>query len=171
MAETCIWCGHEPLDDMTHETVYACGSVQHPRSDVWSQSTGCAEIMQSRERIQRAVEVLEGARRICVVISDENDDPIESEHDSVIYVEAAEADRAAALLRGNSLEFPDSSPVTADQLATEDYFEAVRQRVPWMTSIEHIEGLVEGYRQCGLMVWRAAEQIEKVFGGGNGQTE
>ena len=59
----CIWCGLELLDDTTHDTIFACGTVQHPRSDCWSQSTGCEEIMRSRERIKRAVEVLEGAER------------------------------------------------------------------------------------------------------------
>ncbi len=75
------------------------------------------------------------------------------------------------ILRGNSPESPDSSSVTADQLAVSDYYEAVRQQVPWMTSIEHIDGLIEGYRQCGLMVWQAAELIKLIFGGGNEQAE
>ena len=75
------------------------------------------------------------------------------------------------ILRGNSPESPDSSSVTADQLAVSDYYEAVRQQVPWMVTIEHIEGLVEGYRQCGLMVWQAAELIKLIFGGGNEQAE
>ena len=167
----CKYCGLHATWHIDDDTFFACGTIYAGIGAYWNQSTGCEEILRSRERIQRAIEVLEKARRICVVISDGNDDPIESEHDGVIYVESTEVDRAAAILRGNSPESPDSSPVTADQLATEDYFEAVRQRVPWMTSIEHIEGLIEGYRQCGLMVWKAAEQIEKVFGGRNGQTE
>ena len=167
----CIWCGLELTDDTTDDKIFACGSMLHAISGRWSQSTGCVEILQSRKRIKRAVEVLEKARRICVVISDGNDDPIESEHDGVIYVESTEVDRAAAILRGNSPESPDSSPVTADQLATEDYFEAVRQQVPWMTSIEHIEGLVEGYRQCGVPVWQAAEQIQRIYGGSYGHAQ
>ena len=123
------------------------------------------QLVELRERVQQAIEVLDEARRICVVISDENDDPIESEHDSVIYVESTEADRAAAILRGNAPEIPDSSPITTDDLAASDYYEAVRQRVPWMTSVEHIEGLVEGYRRCGVPVWQTADEILKVHGG------
>ena len=73
--------------------------------------------------------------------------------------------QAIEILRGNCLESPDSAPVTTDDLAASDYYEAVRQRVPWMTSIEHIEGLVEGYRRCGVMVWQTAEEIRKVHGG------
>lgn len=116
------------------------------------------------ERIQRAVEALEGARRICIGLCNEDGEDVESEHDGVIYVESTEADRAAAILRGNSPESPDSSPVTTDDLAVADYFEAVRQRVPWMVAVEHIEGLVEGYRRCGVMVWQTAEEIRKVHG-------
>ena len=167
----CKHCGLHATWHIHEDTFFACGTIYAARGDYWNQSTGCVEIMQFRERIQRAVEVLECARRICVVISDGNDDPIESEHDGVIYVESTEADRAAAILRGNSPESPDSSPITADQLATEDYYEAVRQLVPWMTSIEHIEGLVEGYRQCGLMVWKTAEEICKVHGGEHGKAD
>jgi hypothetical protein len=55
----CIWCGLELLDDTTHDTIFSCGTVQHPRSDCWSQSTGCEEIMRSRERIQRADQDIE----------------------------------------------------------------------------------------------------------------
>ena len=55
----CIWCGLELLDDTTHDTIFACGTVRHPRSDRWSQSTGCKEIMRSREQIQRADQDME----------------------------------------------------------------------------------------------------------------
>ena len=169
MAETCIWCGHEPLDDMAHETVYACGSVQHPRSDVWSQSAGCVEIMRSRERIQRAVEVLEGAERYDV---ESCEDSVSFDyHDHGQQADAEVLDRTLETLRGNSPESPDSPPVTTDDLAVSDYFEAVRQRVPWMVSVKHIEGLVEWYRQCGVMACEAAKQIQSVYGGWYGQAE
>ena len=173
----CKYCGCEEVATKTDsEIVFRCWSSYVVEDDYWTVSNNCGarcavQLVELRERVQRAVEVLEGARRICVVISDGNDDPIESEHDGVIYVESTEADRAAAILRGNSPESPDSSPVTTDDLAASDYFEAVRQQVPWMMAVEHIEGLVEGYRRCGVMVWRAAEQIRLIFGGGNGQTE
>ena len=115
--------------------------------------------------------MLEVSRRICVVISDENDDPLDSEHDGVIYIEAAKADQAAAILRGNSPEIPDSSQITTDDLAASDYYEAVRQRAPWMVTIQHIEELVEGYRRCGVPVWQTAEEIQKVHGGEYEQAE
>lgn len=173
----CKYCGCDKFNaDSVTMTRFRCGSSYWPKDEMWQIANGCAakcavQLVELRERIQRAVEVMERARRICVVISDGNDDPIESEHDGVIYVESTEADRAAAILRGNSPESPDSSPVTADDLAVADYYEAVRQRVPWMTAVEHIEGLVEGYRRCGVMVWQTAEEIRKVHGGEYGQAE
>ena len=160
----CKWCGCGSVYSVSDRHVkFTCRSAWTADGDCWACSSQCCDGM--RDRIQRAVEVLERARRICVVMSDGNDDPIESEHDGVIYVESTEADRAAAILRGNSPESPDSSPITTDDLAASDYYEAVRQRVPWMVAVEHIEGLVEGYRRCGVMVWQTAEEIRKVHGG------
>ena len=173
----CKHCGCEEVATKTDsEIVFRCWSSYVIEDDYWTVSNNCGarcavQLVELRERVQRAVEVLEGARRICVVISDENDDPIESEHDGVIYVESTEADRAAAILRGNSPESPDSSPITTDDLAASDYYEAVRQQVPWMTAVEHIEGLVEGYRRCGVMVWQTAEEIRKVHGGEYGKAD
>ena len=156
----CKHCGLHGVWDIDDDTFFACGTSWCGRVDIWNQSTGCVEIVQSRERIKRAVEVLEGAERFDVIPWDggiRRDPAVDGwETDSGIL------DQLIEILKGNSPESPDSSPVTADQLATEDYYEAVRQRVPWMTSIEHIEGLVEGYRQCGLMVWEAAEQIQRI---------
>ena len=166
----CKYCGCKEVATKTDsEIVFQCWSSYIVSGGLWCFSSNCGsrcavQLVELRERVQRAVEVLEGARRICVVISDDNDDPIESEHDGVIYVESTEADRAAAILRSNSPESPDSSPITTDDLAVSDYYEAVRQRVPWMVAVEHIEGLVEGYRQCGVMVWQAAEHIQRVYG-------
>lgn len=74
MAEACIWCGHELMDDTTHENVYACGTVQHPMSDVWSQSAGCMEIIENRDRIfatdnriRRAMDLLNKSTRFHIV--------------------------------------------------------------------------------------------------------
>lgn len=164
----CKHCGLHATWHIDDDTVCACGTIYAGRGDCWNQSTGCVEIVQSRGRIKRAVAVLEGATRFdfvasCMPHMDKRSDGEFIEHD--------EAEQALEILRGNSPESPDSSPVTADQLAVSDYYEAVRQQVPWMTSIEHIEDLVEGYRRCGVMVWRAAEQIKLIFGGGNEQAE
>lgn len=73
MAETCIWCGHELVDETTNDDLFACGSSHRFSSDTWSQSKGCMEIMQSRRRIQRAVEVLEGANQIMMTLDDDED--------------------------------------------------------------------------------------------------
>lgn len=100
MTEACIWCGHEPLNDTTHETVYACGTVQHPRSDVWSQSAGCMEIMRSRNRIKRAVEVLEGGERIMMML-DEDDEDVS------FVVPATDVDRSIGILGGEEDEQAD----------------------------------------------------------------
>ena len=145
----CKWCGCGSVYSVSDRHVkFTCRSAWTADGDCWACSSQCCDGM--RDRIQRAVEVL----------------------DYITVEDWEERSRDAfEILRGNSPESPDSSPVTADQLATEDYYEAVRQRVPWMTSIEHIKGLIEGYRQCGLMAWKAAEQIEKVFGGKHGQAE
>ena len=73
MTGTCIWCGLEMIDDTTQDTVYACGSMQHSSSDVWSQSTGCVEIMRSRRRIQRATKTLEDANQMMMRLDDDED--------------------------------------------------------------------------------------------------
>lgn len=168
----CKHCGLHATWHIHEDTFCACGTTYAGRGDYWNQSTGCVEIIQSRERIQRAVGVLEGGDRIMMMLDDDDED-----EDVSFVVPATDVDRAVGILGGeedddiNSSKSPDSSPVTADDLAASDYFEAVRQRVPWMTSIEHIEGLVEGYRQCGLMAWRAAEQIKLIFGGKHEQAD
>jgi hypothetical protein len=128
------------------------------------------EIMQSRERIKQALQRLETATRF-ELVKDDYGAYMKGRGSWGNWLDVIEVEQAVAILRGNSPESPDSSPVTADQLATEDYFEAVRQQVPWMVSVQHIEGLVEGYRRCGLMVWKAAEQIKLIFGGGNDEAE
>jgi len=167
----CKYCGCDKFNaDSVSMTRFRCGSSYWPQDEMWQVANGCAakcavQLVELRERVQRAVEVLEGARRICVGLCDEDGEDVESEHDGVIYVESTEADRAAAILLGNSPESPDSSPISTDDLASSDYYEAVRQRVPWMVSVEHIEGLVEGYRRCGVPVWQTADEIRKVHGG------
>ena len=119
-----------------------------------------------KNRIQRAIEAIRAANRYYLLgevalIPDETGN----------LTQACVLDDVAAILRGNSPESPDNSPVTADDLAVADYYEAVRQRVPWMTSIEHIEDLIEGHRQCGVMVWKAAEQVKLILGVDNDGTD
>lgn len=189
-------CKHCGCGDIRRKTdsriVFRCWSSYLPADDLWTVSNNCGarcavqlvelranvqravadiEIVKARlrtlnQRVQRAVEVLKAGDRIMMVLDDDDD-----------VVSATDVDRAIEILGGeedddiNSPESPDSSPVTADQLATEDYYEAVRQQVPWMTAVEHIEGLVEGYRRCGVMVWQTAEEIRKVHGGEYGKAD
>ena len=148
----CKHCGLHGVWDIDDDTFFACGTSWCGRVDIWNQSTGCVEIVQSRERIKRAVEVLEGAERFDV---DRAIEILEGEEDDDI----------------NSSKSSNSSPITTDDLAAADYFEAVRQRVPWMVAVKHIEGLVEGYRRCGVAVWQTAKEIRKVHGGEYGKAE
>ena len=166
----CKHCGLHATWHIHEDTFFACGTIYAGRGDYWNQSTGCVEIMQSREKIKRAIEVLEGATRF-ELVKDDYGAYMKGRDSWGNWLDVIEVEQAIEILRGNSPESPDSSPVIADQLAVADYYEAVRQQVPWMVTIEHIEGLIEGYRQCGLMVWRAAEQIKLIFGGGNGQAD
>ena len=156
MPVRCKFCGCDAIRAESLSIVYfMCDTVFWPDENDWNVSNNCAvkcsaQLVNLRERIKRAVEAL----------------------DDIAFGAWDEAlQNATRILRGNSPKSPDSSPVTADQLATEDYFEAVRQRVPWMTAVEHIEGLIEGYRQCGLMVWQTAEEIRKVHGGEYGKAD
>ena len=146
----CKYCGCEEVATKTDsEIVFRCWSSYLSADDYWNVSNNCGarcavQVVEMRERVQRAVEAM---------------DDITSD----AWVEGL--NNATQILRGNCPESPDSSPVTTDDLAVADYYEAVRQRVPWMVAVEHIEGLVEGYRRCGVMVWQAAEQIKLIFGG------
>lgn len=170
----CKYCGCEEVATKTDsEIVFRCWSSYVVDDDYWTVSNNCGarcavQLVELRSQVQRAVEVLEGATRFDFIGSYM---PHMSKRSDGEFIEHDEAEQALEILRGNSPESPDSSPVTADELAVADYYEAVRQQVPWIVNVEHIEDLVEGYRRCGLMVWKAAEQIKLIFGGGNGQTE
>lgn len=152
----CKYCGCEKFNaDSVSMTRFRCGSTYWPHDDIWQISNGCAhkcavQLVELRERVQTAIGVLDG------ITSDAWEEGLQD---------------ATRILRGNSSKSSNSSPITTDDLAVASYFEAVRQRVPWMTAVEHIEGLVEGYRQCGVMVWRAAEHIQKVYGGERGKAD
>ena len=152
----CKYCGCEEVATKTDcEIVFRCWSSYVVEDDHWTVSNNCGarcavQLVELRERVQRAVEVLDD------ITSDAWEEGLQD---------------ATRILRGNSPESPDSSPITTDDLAASDYFEAVRQRVPWMTAVEHIEGLVEGYRRCGVMVWQAAEQVKRIYGGEYGKAE
>ena len=165
----CKYCGCGEVATKTDsEIVFRCWSSYVVEDDYWTVSNNCGarcavQLVELRANVQRAVEVLEGATRFDFVASYM---PHMDKRSDGEFMEYEQAEQALEILRGNSPESPDSSPVTADDLAVADYYEAVRQQVPWMTSIEHIEDLVEGYRRCGVMVWRAAELIKLIFGGG-----
>jgi len=152
----CKYCGCSEIRSETDSAIhFRCFSSYWHDGDEWNIATNCAakcavQLVELRATVQRAVEVL---------------DDITSD----AWIEGL--NEATRILRGNSPEIPDSSPITTDQLAVSDYYEAVRQRVPWMTSVEHIEGLVEGYRRCGVAVWKTAEEIRKVHGGEYGKAE
>ena len=168
----CRWCGCGDIEDQSScmqsvIVTFACGSM----SDVnisetrWLRDSRCAgQVGNLYKRIRRAVQVLEGSDRIMMMLDDDDEDVS-------FVVPSTDVDRAVGILGGeedddiNSSKSSDSSPVTTDDLAVSDYYEAVRQRVPWMVSVEHIEGLIEGYRRCGVMVWQAAEQIQRIYGG------
>lgn len=174
--EACKYCGCEEVATKTDsEIVFRCWSSYVVEDDYWTVSNNCGarcavQLVEMRERVQRAVAVLEGSDRIMMMLDDDDEDVS-------FVIPATDVDRAVGILGGeedddiNSSKSSNSSEITTDDLAASDYYEAVRQQVPWMASIEHIEGLVEGYRQCGLMVWRAAEQIKLIFGGKHEQTD
>ena len=50
-ASRCKWCGHELADETTNDELFACGSSHRFFSDTWSQSKGCMEIIENRDRI------------------------------------------------------------------------------------------------------------------------
>jgi len=146
----CKYCGCKEVATKTDsEIVFRCWSSYVVENDYWTVSNNCGsrcavQLVELRERVQQAIGMLDD------ITSDAWEEKLQD---------------ATRFLRGNSPESPDSLPVTTDDLATADYYEAVRQRVPWIVNVEHIDGLVEGYRQCGVMVWKAAEQIQRIYGG------
>lgn len=150
----CKYCGCEEVATKTDsEIVFRCWSSYLSADDYWTVSNNCGarcavQLVESRERVQRAVGML---------------DDITSD----AWVEGL--NEATRFLQGNSSKSSNSSPITTDDLAVSDYYEAVRQRVPWMVAVKHIEGLVEGYRRCGVSVWQTAEEIRKVHGGEYGK--
>ena len=62
----CKHCGLHATWHIDDDTFFACGTIYAGRGDYWNESTGCVEIIQSRKRIQRAVEVLKSATRYTV---------------------------------------------------------------------------------------------------------
>ena len=166
----CKWCGCGDIERQSYcmqsvIVTFACGSM----SDVeisetrWLRDSRCAgQVGNLYKRIRGAAQVLQGAKRYDV---ESCEDSVSFDyHDHGQQADAEVLDRTLEILRGEVPEPPDSSPVTADQLSNEDYYEAVRKRVPWMVTVKHIAGLVEGYRQCGLMAWQTAKEIQRVYG-------
>jgi len=70
----CVWCGLHDICDNDDDRFFACGTILAMRSGVWNQSTGCQEIMASRDsilatdnRIRRAMALVEKSTRFHVV--------------------------------------------------------------------------------------------------------
>lgn len=95
-------CKHCRLHATWHiyeDTFFACGTIYAGIGDYWNQSTGCVEIMQSRERIKRAVEVLEKAERHEMVIDQNGDiDWVDIPEGTMML--SAPANEATAILKG-----------------------------------------------------------------------
>ena len=162
----CEYCRcNEVLSSSEAFVYFRCGTAYWPGTSQWTYANKCVEtrVKKLEERVKRAVKVLEGANQIMMTLEDDEE--------VSFVVESQTVSHAIEILEGEeddditSPESPDSSPITTDDLAASDYYEAVRQRVPWMTAVEHIEGLVEGYRQCGVTAWQTANEIERVYGG------
>ena len=165
----CKYCGCREIRSETDSAIhFKCFSSYWHDGDEWNIATNCAakcavQLVELRERVQRAVAVLEGAERFdCEALDGST---CRERHDGGGEVDADIVDQVIEILKGNYSKSSNSSPITTDDLAASDYFEAVRQRVPWMVAVKHIEGLVEGYRRCGVMVWQTAEEIRKVHEG------
>lgn len=95
----CKHCGLHATWHIDDDTVFACGTIYAGRGDYWNQSTGCVEIMQSRERIERAVEVLEKAERHEMVIDQNGDiDWVDIPEGTMML--SAPANEAIAILKG-----------------------------------------------------------------------
>lgn len=69
----CKHCGLHGVWDIDDDTFFACGTSWCGRVDVWNQSTGCVEILQSRKRIQRATKALEDANQMMMRLDDDED--------------------------------------------------------------------------------------------------
>ena len=66
----CKHCGLHATWHIDDDTVFSCGTIYAGRGGYWNQSTGCEEIMRSRERVQRALKRLETATRFHLVRDD-----------------------------------------------------------------------------------------------------
>ena len=95
----CKHCGLHAVWHIDDDTFFACGTIYAGRGDYWNQSTGCVEIMRSRERVQRAVEVLEGATRYDFIASYM---PHMDKRSDGEFLEYEEAEQAIAILKGET---------------------------------------------------------------------
>lgn len=75
----CKYCGCDKFNaDSVSMTRFRCGSSYWPQDEMWQVANGCAakcavQLVELRERIQRAVEVLEGANQIMMVLEDDEE--------------------------------------------------------------------------------------------------
>ena len=95
----CKHCGLHATWHIDDDTVCACGTIYAGRGDCWNQSTGCVEIVQFRERIKRAVEVLEGARRYDFV---DGYLPCMSRRSDGEFLEHEQAEQVIEILKGET---------------------------------------------------------------------
>ena len=117
----CKYCGCEEVAETFAEFVYfRCGTTYWPESGMWTGAGKCVgrcaeRLRELRERVQRAVEVMEGATRFDVIPWDGGvcRDPSNGGGE----VDADIVDQVLEILRGNAPEIPDSSPITTDHLA------------------------------------------------------
>ena len=141
----CKYCGCDKFNaDSVSMTRFRCGSSYWHNEEMWQIANGCAakcavQLVELKERVQRAVEALEGSYRIIIKLNGDNED--------VVF--ATDVDRAIEILEGeedddiNSSKSSNSSPITTDDLAAADYFEAVRQRVPYYNTDQSYTATVQ----------------------------
>ena len=104
--EACKYCGCEEVATKTDsEIVFRCWSSYLTADDYWTVSNNCGarcavQVVEMRERIQRAVEVLEGATRFDVIPWDGGvcRDP----SDGGGEVDADVVDQAIEILKGDA---------------------------------------------------------------------
>ena len=76
----CKYCGCNKFNaDSVTMTRFRCGSSYWPQDEMWQIANGCAakcavQLVELRERVQRAVEVLEGANQIMMMLDDDDED-------------------------------------------------------------------------------------------------
>ena len=101
----CKYCGCDKFNaDSVTMTRFRCGSSYWPQDEMWQVANGCAakcavQLVELRERVQRAVEVLEKAERHEMVIDQNGDiDWVDIPEGTMML--SAPANEATAILKG-----------------------------------------------------------------------